>query len=241
MLKRITLFVSASVIAFSASAENHYKGYAPADYTVFSPNQFVEFKNRYEGFSNNPEVYYATSEGRTAAGQLNELSRFIMDQLVQNRDIKNVLESRVAVTSFVMLDDLSKSNKFGVMLAEQMMHQMHVRGFKVVDFKSMPAIEIGEKSDHLMTRDVSKLKNELNIGYSLAGTVSAQGSGYAMNVRLIRMDDQTVVSSAQGFISDRVYKVLNGELKSAPESRTQVVIQQETYPVVESKVMIKQR
>ncbi|UQB41625.1 hypothetical protein JX580_08055 [Thiomicrospira microaerophila] len=240
MSKKLVTFIAACLFAVPALAENHYMGYAPSGYTVFSPNQYVNIENNYAQFSKNPQIYYAASEGKTAAGHLNELSRFLMDQLVQNRDIKNVQDSRVAVTSFVNLDNLSQSSKFGLMLSEQMMHQLHVRGFKVVDFKAMDAIEVGQRSDHLITRDVSKLKTELNVHYALAGTVSAQGGGYVVNARLISLEDQTLVSSAQGYIADRVYQVLNGDLKAAPQQVQRIVVE-EPYPVNVNSVILRQR
>jgi TolB-like protein len=240
MLKKLSVLVAGTIFAGTALANNHYKGYAPSDYTVFSPNQYANLENRYAQFSKKPEVYYSTTEGRTAAAQLNELSRFLMDQLVQNRNIKNVQDSRVAVTSFVLLDDLNKSNKFGVLLGEHMMHQLHVRGFKVIDFKSMGAIEIGSASDHVMTRDVSKLKTELNIHYALAGTVSTQGSGYVVNARLIDLTDQTIVATAQGLVSHRVHQVLNGEMEMMPDNVKRVIVQ-EPYPVHDNTVILRQR
>lgn len=240
MSKKIALIVAGALFTSATMANNVYKGYAPSDYTVFSPEQYANLENRYAQFSKKPEVFYSTAEGRTAASQMNELSRFMMDQMIQNRDIKNVQDSRVAVTSFVMLDDLNKSNKFGVTLGEHMMHQLHVRGFKVVDFKSMGAIEIGTHSDHVMTRDISKLKTELNIHYALAGTISPQGSGYVVNARLIDLTDQTIVSSAQGIVSARVYDMLNGDLTLMPSHVKKVVVQQ-PYPVGERTVILRQQ
>jgi TolB-like protein len=240
MLKKLTLLMASSVFATSVFANNHYRGYAPADYTVFSPNQYANLENRYSQFSKNPDVYYSTTESVSASAQVNELSRFLMDQLIQNREIKNVQDSRVAVTSFVMLDDLNQSNKFGVLLGEHMIHQLHVRGFRVVDFKSMGAIEVGEKSDHLITRDVSKLKNELNIHYALAGTISQQGSGLVINARLVDLNDQTVVSTAQGIITQRTHQILNGELSVLPPNVNRYVIHQ-PYPVHDNKILLRQR
>ena len=78
--------------------------------------------------------------GGAASNTLNQVSSFLATQLARNRDIKNVSDSRIAVASFVNMTSLDETDKLGMTLAENLMHEMYVRGFGVVDFKARKAM-----------------------------------------------------------------------------------------------------
>lgn len=139
----------------------------------------------------------------SSSGTLNNLATFLGEQLVHNRDLINLKESRIAVTSFVGLENLRETNKIGLSLAELLMHKMQLSGFKVVDFKAMGAIVVAPNGDYVFSRNPADLKNEYNIHYFLTGTLTKTYEGIVINARLIDAKTSLIASSAQGFIPAR--------------------------------------
>ena len=143
------------------------------------------------------------------SGTLGQVVSFLASQLANNRNISNVSETRIAVGSFVNLSNLEETDKLGMEVAENLMHEMHVRGFGVVDFKTRDSLRVRPAGDFVFSRDIADLKRSYNIHYFLAGTITRNGDGAVVNARLIQTDTSLVVSTAQGFISnhnlDRIF------------------------------------
>jgi len=78
--------------------------------------------------------------GGAPSATLNQLTSFMASQLANNRNVKNIAQSRVAIASFVDIDNLGQTSLLGIQLAENLMHEMHIRGFAVVDFKTRDAL-----------------------------------------------------------------------------------------------------
>ena len=143
-------------------------------------------------------VFPATVQigGGSASNTLNQVSSFLATQLARNRDIKNVSDSRIAVASFVNMTSLDETDRLGMTLAENLMHEMYVRGFGVVDFKARDHVKVRSNGDFVFSRDVAELRRNHNIHYFLAGTVARNGDGVVINARLIQADSG--VSGAPG-------------------------------------------
>lgn len=163
----------------------------------------------------------------TASATLNQVSTFLANQLANNRDLKNVSDSRIAVASFVNLDNLEETNKLGMELAENMMHEMHVRGFGVVDFKMRETLKVRTNGDFVFSRDINELKKQYNIHYFLSGTISRNVDGAVINARLVQADTSLIVSTAQGFLANRDLQRILSEQGGAIEK---VVIERPAIP-----------
>ncbi len=163
----------------------------------------------------------------TASATLNQVSTFLANQLANNRDLKNVSDSRIAVASFVSLDNLEETNKLGMELAENMMHEMHVRGFGVVDFKTRETLKVRTNGDFVFSRDINELKKQYNIHYFLSGTISRNVDGAVINARLVQADTSLIVSTAQGFLANRDLQRILSEQGGAIEK---VVIERPVIP-----------
>lgn len=165
--------------------------------------------------------------GTTASATLNQVSTFLANQLANNRDIKNVSDSRIAVASFVNINNLDETNKLGMELAENLMHEMHVRGFGVVDFKTREALKVKANGDFVFSRDINELKKQYNIHYFLSGTISRNVDGVVINARLVQADTSLVASTAQGFLPSRDLQRILSEQGSSTEK---VVIERPVIP-----------
>ena len=187
--------------------------------------------NRYNALS--PVVSIGGSQ---ASATLNQVSTFLANQLAHNRDIKNVSDSRVAVASFVSINNLDETNQLGIELAENLMHEMHVRGFGVVDFKTREALKVRPTGDFVFSRDINELRKQYNIHYFLSGTISRNADGAVINARLVQADTSLVVSTAQSFLSQRdLQRILNEHGGSTMEK---VVIERPIIPAVRANTVV---
>ena len=166
----------------------------------------------------------------STSGKLSLIASFLADQLAQNRDLKNVSQSRVAVTSFVNLQALKETNKIGLLLSEIMIHDFQVRGFPVVDFKTLPFIQVTPTGDFIFSRRVDELRSEYNINYFLTGTYTNNSDGVVINARLLDARSALVVSTAQAFIPARDAARLLAEFREAPTEK--IYIDRPVVPAV---------
>ena len=166
--------------------------------------------------------------GGAASNTLNQVSSFLATQLARNRDIKNVSDSRIAVASFVNMTSLDETDRLGMTLAENLMHEMYVRGFGVVDFKARDHVKVRSNGDFVFSRDVAELRRNHNIHYFLAGTLARNGDGIVINARLIQADSGIIVSSGQAFLNNRdLNYILSDANRGAVEK---VVVERSVVP-----------
>jgi len=168
----------------------------------------------------------------STSGKLGLIASFLADQLAHNRDLKNVSESRIAVTSFVNLQTLKETNKIGMLLSENMIHDFQVRGFPVVDFKTLPFIQVTPTGDFIFSRRVNELRSEYNINYFLTGTYSNNSDGVVINARLLDARSALVVSTAQAFIPARDAARLLAEFRELPTEK--IYIDRPVVPAVQA-------
>jgi len=183
------------------------------------------FADNWSGHS----VEYVHDGGLGTAGTLNEVTRFLVDQLAQNRDLKNLRDNPIGVTSIVKLNDFKETNKIGLWLTENLMHELHTRGFKPIDFKVMPAIQVTPNGDFVMSREVKELRDKYNINQVVTGTFAEYQHGVMINLRMIDMNTSVVTSSAQANISRATYLNLMSDVR---DNRPKIVIEDKVIPAV---------
>lgn len=149
------------------------------------------------------ENIYSTNNDAAA---VNQLVSALSDQLTLNKNFSNIEKLIIAITSFVSLDDLTSTSRLSNILSENLIHEMQIRGYKVIDFKIMDNIKIDTRGDFLFSRDVAKLRKSLNIDYALTGTYTKYKTGTVINARIINLKTHIVLSTAQVFIPRRVAK-----------------------------------
>ena len=121
--------------------------------------------------------------------------------------------------------DYDRTNKLGYIIAENMIHEMQVRGYRVLDYKVMPVIKITKHGDFAISRNIEKLKKKHLINYVLTGTIIEMYNGMALNVRIVDLASYLVLSSAQAFIDKKTYfmtvKDVNGRKDSDSKNSQQ--------------------
>lgn len=143
---------------------------------------------------------------------LNTLVKGVAYKLMSSNEFATP-RTPVAVTSFVDLTDFQNTNWLGNQLTESFMHELHLHGLTVVDFKTTGTIRVTETGDFSMSRDWEELQDRHVIDYVVAGTMTPQGEGILLNVRMVGMQSRVVVASAQAYIPAHLFGGHVDELK----------------------------
>jgi len=152
-------------------------------------------------FAGNSYTTKYSTYGYNSASRISKIVNFIALQLSQNKDMESLTDSPMAITSFVNLEDFKDTNKFGNIIAENLVHDLYVRGFNIIDFKVMPYIEIDRHGDFVFSRKLEELKGKnVKIRHLVSGTWSYYSDGISLSVRIIDVDTHAVVSSAKAFV-----------------------------------------
>ncbi|MFB9887106.1 FlgO family outer membrane protein [Balneatrix alpica] len=156
-------------------------------------------------------VYDRAGAGGSAPSVLTDMVSFMADQLSVNKDFANIQDTPVAITSFVNVENLGETNKLGNQLSENMIHELQVRGYKVVDFKTTGVIKVTETGDFAFSRKLEELTRQYRINYVVTGTYTGFPDGVLVNARVIDLQTKVVMSTAQGFLpTDEVEGIMGG-------------------------------
>lgn len=133
---------------------------------------------------------------QTTVGRFNARMIFLADQIERNADRKS-LENTFIVTSFTNLNRLSETTPFGRLLAENIIHELQVRKWKVFEVRLTKDVIINETGEFTLSRDIRKLKEMYKVGGIVTGTYSVANGHVLVNARMIDMNTGLVASSAQ--------------------------------------------
>jgi len=105
----------------------------------------------------------------------------------------------IILTSFVDLNQLNKTTTFGRLLGESMFNELHIRNFKIVDFRGQDAVSVNANGEFHITRDVNKLKDHIEaIEYVVVGTyVKFEYGSVLINARILDSETGEVISTAR--------------------------------------------
>lgn len=127
----------------------------------------------------------------------------------------------VAVTHFSLIDsDLKETNLLGQQMAESFVHEFHKFRMPVVEFKATQFIRVTETGDFVLSRDFLDLKNETPIQYVLTGTMTKHQGGFLINARMLGMQSNVIVASAQSFIP---FYIVDALLPSGSSRQNEIV------------------
>lgn len=180
--------------------------------------------NAYEG------SYVLTNE-QNSPSYLNQIASALADQLGQNKDFADLKNTPIAIMSIVNLENFSEITKTSNIVTENLIHEMQIRGFKVIDYKAMPAIKIGANGDYIFSRDLNDLRNKQNINYALSGTYSSYKGGMAINLRIVNIQNNVVLSTAQVFIPRGVLREVERDSSTGAWNIVEVPVAQPVTPV----------
>jgi len=175
---------------------------------------FAQGENTIEINGGNMTSEYVAPVGSN--GMVDDKIVELADSLLSSSRIAQADMGNIAITSFVNLDNLSRTSSFGRTLAETFFNELFIRGFNVADFRGQNALSVNPTGEFFITRDVKKINKKVVNSYVLVGTFSAIDKKVVINARI--MDNQTgrVVASAKTYYETSDCYLLN----NCPKART---------------------
>jgi TolB-like protein len=167
---------------------------------------------RPQTFSNVNGAY----KSRPLAKNIGDYVQNMAQDLVSNMEYVTE-RTPVAVTHFSLIDsDLKETNLLGHQMAESFVHEFHKFRMPVVEYKSTQFIRVTEAGDFVLSRDFLDLSNSTPIQYVLTGTMTKHQGGYIVNARMLGMESNVIVASAQMFVPYYVVDALIPSESSRP-------------------------
>ncbi|WP_289053119.1 FlgO family outer membrane protein, partial [uncultured Pseudoalteromonas sp.] len=158
-------------------------------------NQSVQQQSEYDTV----RQFTPLKHHKTLANYVEQMALDLVDTLEAEAPDNNSIN--IAVTTIVDLDaSLNKSNQLGNQLAETFIHQLQKFGYGVVDFKTMDNIDVSNRGDFVLSRDIEKLSESSMANYVLAGTLIYRPNGVAVNTRVINVHSKHIVASSRKLI-----------------------------------------
>ncbi len=129
---------------------------------------------------------------------LNDAIVAISDQLLLS-NIRKQSQTSLVLTSFVQLGQLNKTTTFGRLISESLFNELHIRKFKVTDFRGQDAVVVNKNGEFHLTRDTKKLKDQIDtVEYIVVGTYSQfENESILINARIMDSLSGELISSAR--------------------------------------------
>jgi len=135
----------------------------------------------------------------------NVVGRFKTAYLAEQIDeyYKGVNPGPIGVSPFVNIDDLHSTSTFGRMIGEQLMSELAMRGYDVVEMRHSQAIQFvpDDGGEFALSRNVNMLKKERELGGIVVGTYVVSPERVYLNTRLLNPANSYVLSAASAEMS----------------------------------------
>ncbi len=137
------------------------------------------------------------SKVRVAAEIFERKIMLLSSQLTSNLKEYDPEMKSLVVTTFVDMDDLSQTSRFGRYASERLVHEMHRAGYRVFEIRQSKNIEIlEEKGEFHITRKSAELLNRYRSDAVIVGTYTCVNGELTLHARMLERDTSRVVSVA---------------------------------------------
>jgi TolB-like protein len=116
-------------------------------------------------------------------------------QMMQNNKMHT--SKSVLITSFVRLDNFKKTTEFGRVISESLINELSNRGFNIIEFRGQMAVSVNEKGEYFITRNTSKMKENVQNSFVVVGTYSRQYGKIMLNARVMDNASGQIITSAR--------------------------------------------
>jgi len=108
---------------------------------------------------------------------------------------KGNVNGPIAIATFVDIDNLYNSSTFGRILSEQLMSELAMRGYTVLEVRQSDALQIlNNEGEFGLSRDINTLRGTQEISGLVVGTYAVSPERVYLNTRLIDPNSAIVVS-----------------------------------------------
>lgn len=113
-----------------------------------------------------------------------------------DRHYKGSAPGPIGVTTFVNVDDLYSSSTFGRMVGEQLMSELAMKGFDVIELRHTDALQFLDRGgEFALSRDAGMVRPERNLAGVVVGTYVSSPERVYVNARLIDPSSSVVLSA----------------------------------------------
>jgi TolB-like protein len=150
-------------------------------------------------------------------------SSYLVDQF--DKFYRGTSPGPIGVTTFVNIDDLYTTSTFGRMYAEQVMSELSMHGFDVVELRHADALQfLASSGEFALSRDVGFVRRERELGAVVVGTYVVSPVRVYVNARLIDPSTSKVLTAGSVEMSktEEIAKMLRGGTVSATLERIPV-------------------
>ena len=119
----------------------------------------------------------------------------ISDRLIEKVPSDIERPAVLVVTTFVQLDDFTKSSRFGMLMAEQLLSRLAGRGFLLRETRMKDIFYQSSNGEFVLSREFSKVAQELDAKLVLLGTYLEARDHVLVNTRLVDFQKQAVIAS----------------------------------------------
>jgi TolB-like protein len=188
------LFSSFLVIVLFTGCSNPLGGSSSS----FVPHDYNDYKSAILSDSRNADYTKPYPSRDTIYQNLNGAIVAIADQLLTT-NVKKQKKTRIILTAFVQLEKFTNTSPFGRVISESLFNELHVRKFRVVDFRGQDAVVINSQGEFHLTRNIQKLKKEVGTAdYIVVGTYSKfENETMVINARIMDSLNGEVISTAR--------------------------------------------
>lgn len=141
----------------------------------------------------------------------------------------------IGITTFVNIDDLYTTSTFGRMYGEQLMSELAMRGFDVIELRHSDALQfLSTDGEFALSREVSSVRPVRELGGVVVGTYVVSPKRVYVNARLVDPASSLVVSagSVEMSKSKEIARLLRGGTFQATLERIPVKhLGLSTYPL----------
>jgi len=148
----------------------------------------------------------------------------------------------IGVTTFVNIDDLYTSSTFGRMVGEQLMSELAMKGFDVIELRHTDALQFLDTSgEFALSRDVRAVRPERNLAAVVVGTYVNSPERVYLNARLIDPSSSLVLSAGSVEMSKtrELTKLLRGG--TLPGALERIPVRHLGYTTMPSNLYDSQR
>ena len=154
-----------------------------------------------ERYYNKPQFkvqeYGKIAQGPTIFVDLNAAITELGNQILVN-NVKDQKSKKIVLTSFVNLNKFKETSTFGRVASESMINELHIRNFRVLDYRGQSNLSINKTGEFHISRDINKLKSKINEAFVFVGTYSKfDQNSIAINARIMDMISGDVISTGR--------------------------------------------
>ena len=177
----------------------NYPHAIPPDYVfrtarVFSPqNMSRSFLPGFGAGQTGGSAAGSAGQGAALQAKINQLGK----ALIANASEVVTDEYVVAVSTFVSLDNLYATSSLGRFLGEQLLSTLQQAGLEVIEVRKTPGMMVSPyHGEYALSRSMDEIGLVQGAQAVVVGTYTVAGQEIFINARLLRNDDNRVLSSA---------------------------------------------